>query len=110
MIEHIDAVNQCGSILSEEGIDGILVGPTDLASSIGESSEAAEKREQAIAHIKTTAQEHGSWVGIAAATIESARHFTAEGFQFVVHSTDRRILQNGLARTIDAWQSGITRG
>ncbi len=110
MIEHIDAVNQCGSILGEQGIDGILIGPTDLTSSICESSGAAEKREQAIAHVKTTAQGHGSWMGIAAATIESARHFAADGFQFVVYSTDRRILQDGLTRTIDAWQAGAARG
>ena len=34
-IEHIDAVNNIGSIISTEGIDGTIIGPYDLSGSMG---------------------------------------------------------------------------
>jgi len=34
-VEHIDAVNNLESILSVEGIDGIIIGPYDLSASLG---------------------------------------------------------------------------
>lgn len=38
-VEHIDAVNNLESILSVEGVDGIIVGPYDLSASLGKPGE-----------------------------------------------------------------------
>ena len=34
-IEHVDAINDLGNILSVEGIDGTIIGPYDLSGSVG---------------------------------------------------------------------------
>jgi 2-dehydro-3-deoxyglucarate aldolase/4-hydroxy-2-oxoheptanedioate aldolase len=41
-IEHIDAVRNLDSILAVAGLDGILVGPNDLAGSMGKLGQAAD--------------------------------------------------------------------
>lgn len=105
MIEHIDAVGQCGAILAEPGISGCLIGPADLKSSLRGTGEIDSRQmDQAIAEVASVARRMDKWVGIAAGSIELAKR-VAGSLHYVVHATDRGFLHDSLARAMHEWTS-----
>lgn len=110
MIEHIDAVKRCAEIASVPGVGACLVGPTDLNASLRSVGANTDPLAGAIEQAKSVLTRAGKPVGIAAGNTDAAKRHAGEGFGFIIHGTDRRLLNDSLTRTIAAWRGGAVRG
>jgi 2-keto-3-deoxy-L-rhamnonate aldolase RhmA len=91
MIEHVDAVETLSDILDSPHIAGCMIGPTDLASSMPDNSDANQLEDliqQSLQQCKTNQK----LVGITAGNINQARERFKQGFDMVLVSTDRKML------------------
>jgi 4-hydroxy-2-oxoheptanedioate aldolase len=98
MIEHVDAVRNIDAIINLPGIDGVFVGPTDLASSLGEDTRRFDDLVETIRVAAT-----GTILGTAVSDIPSALRMRDLGFQIISVSTDRRMLQTAFAAATSEW-------
>jgi 2-keto-3-deoxy-L-rhamnonate aldolase RhmA len=106
-IETIQAVDHLDEILATEGLDGIMVGPADLACSMGYLQDLANPAvDEMIAHILGKCQEHGVPFGMFTGTLERARKWIDRGGQIATVGGDVPYLLEGIARTrqaLDEW-------
>ena len=86
MAEHIDAVENIGSILSVAGIDAVFVGPNDLHASMGlppafdsDEPQFTEALKKILAHAKA----RGIAAGIHVTDAAQAQRRISEGWQFI---------------------------
>jgi 4-hydroxy-2-oxoheptanedioate aldolase len=97
--EHIKAVEDADAIFSVPGIDGIFVGPNDLAASMrskdGKPPSGAATAE-ALKHVLTTCRKHGVAPGIHCMNAEEARHRVEEGWQFVAVTSELKMMLDGV--------------
>jgi 2-dehydro-3-deoxyglucarate aldolase len=111
-IEHIDAVNNIGDILSVPGIDGTFIGPYDLSMSMGlpgeldhPDVEAAKKR------VLETTRNRGLAAGIHLVHPDRAREEMARcvalGYQFIALGTDILFLGDSCRRLHDGARGQI---
>ncbi|RWI08680.1 MAG: HpcH/HpaI aldolase [Mesorhizobium sp.] len=106
MIETEAAISNLDAILSVEGIDGVFVGPTDLALSLG-CSPRVDSTEgpvvEAIQHIRRKSAEASKRCGIFCGSAAFARQKIEEGFAFVTVAPDLAMLteaaRNIISRT-----------
>jgi 4-hydroxy-2-oxoheptanedioate aldolase len=90
------ALGQLEAIGAVEGIDGLFIGPSDLAASLGHLGNAAHPDVQAaIADACTRARAIGKPTGILAPVEADARRYFAMGFTFVAIGSDVGLLANG---------------
>ena len=94
-IEHIDAVKNFRDILSVPGIDGFIVGPYDLSSSMGIPGEFSNPKFLTVMdQIKEASAEIGAVGGVHIIEPDpnqlEAR--VAEGYKFIAYSLDIRML------------------
>jgi 2-keto-3-deoxy-L-rhamnonate aldolase RhmA len=88
-IETHEALEALDQILQVAGVDTILVGPNDLAASLGHTGQIADPEvEQAIAHIVERAQAHGIPAGAWTQSTTIARRRREQGFRWVTVSAD----------------------
>jgi 2-keto-3-deoxy-L-rhamnonate aldolase RhmA len=88
-IEHVDAVAAVDEIVALEGIDGVLVGPYDLSSSLGIPGEITDPRvQERIQRVLDAARKVGKPAGIFVGAAEAARREIARGFSFVAVGSD----------------------
>ncbi|OLT23107.1 hypothetical protein BJF78_06895 [Pseudonocardia sp. CNS-139] len=100
MIESRDAVTALDDILATEGLDGILVGPADLAVSLGHLRDQDNaETEEAIEQIFATCQRHAFPFGIFAGTEPSARKWSGRGARVLAIASDMQFVDAGIART-----------
>lgn len=104
MIETAAGLANLDAILAVPGIDGVYIGPADLALSLGhaptlESAEPAVVA--AIVTIRERARGCGKIAGIHCGAGPSTRARLDEGFNFVALGTDISILERALARQLD---------
>jgi 2-dehydro-3-deoxyglucarate aldolase len=95
MIEHIDAVNNLEEILTVPGIDGFIIGPYDLSTSMGIPGRFEDSRMvEAIEKIRTVSSALGKTGGLHVVEPDSAklREAIGNGFRFLAYSLDIRIL------------------
>ena len=95
MIEHIDAVNNLEEILTVPGIDGFIIGPYDLSTSMGIPGRFEDPRMvEAIEKIRTISSALGKTGGLHVVEPDSAklRDAIGNGFRFLAYSLDIRIL------------------
>lgn len=104
MIEHVDAVSQLQAILQVPGISGCIIGPTDLASSLGDQNNTG-KMDQIIEQIRQACKTHGKTVGIAVPDMRLAKVRIEQGFDRVYVSTDRKMLMQAAAKLAGQWES-----
>lgn len=93
MIETAEAVTALDEILSVEGLDGVYIGPADLALSLGFEPTLSSRDApvvSAISAILNAAKAHGKSAGIHCGSASMARERLNEGFDFVALSTDVR--------------------
>ncbi|WP_405056027.1 aldolase/citrate lyase family protein [Kribbella sp. NBC_01505] len=92
MIETAEALENVAEICATPGLDGLYVGPSDLALSLGArypgDPETAGRLEEAIAVIIKTATEAGLAVGMHTPDGENARRRLDQGFTFATVSSD----------------------
>lgn len=100
MIESAAAVADIDAILETPGLDGIMVGPADLAVTIGHLTELGHPDVRAaIATVRDACERHGVPFGIFAATEAAAREWAAAGARFMTIGADTQYLDQGLAKT-----------
>ncbi|WP_369044771.1 HpcH/HpaI aldolase family protein [Sinomonas sp. P10A9] len=92
-IETAEAVAKVEEILAVDGVDGIFIGPSDLAASMGllGQQEHPEVR-AAVERCLDAAQKAGKPAGVNAFVESSARHYIDRGARFVLVGADVAIL------------------
>jgi len=95
MVEHIDAVNDLESILTTPGVDGYIVGPYDLSSSLGKPGDFSNPAHvTAIERIRSVSAKLGKSGGVHVVEpdAEKLRDYIRQGFNFLAYSLDMRML------------------
>ena len=103
-IESAQALDNIDGILQVEGIDGIMVGPTDLAYSLGLGPPdllGHPKAEEAIHLILNKCKEHGVPWGMFTGTVPVAEKWLRRGGQIVAAGSDFGFVLEGAQRTLD---------
>jgi 2-keto-3-deoxy-L-rhamnonate aldolase RhmA len=100
MVESTDAVANIDGILQTPGLDGIMVGPADLAVTMGHLNELNHPDVRArIADVRAACQRNSVPFGIFAATEQAARLWAAEGARFMTIGADTQFLDQGIAKS-----------
>jgi 4-hydroxy-2-oxoheptanedioate aldolase len=98
-VETAAAVAELEAIAAVDGVDGVFVGPSDLAASLGHLGQSAHPEVQAvIADVCARARRAGKPAGILAPVEEDARRFLGLGFTFVAVGSDLSVLRLGAER------------
>ena len=116
MIETLDSLSNLDEIMSTPGLDGIYIGPSDLAISLGHPPVADPTIPEVvdtIAKILEAAQRNNVAPGIHCATGAMARRMIAQGFRFCTISNEVRLMMakcnEEVAAAKGAEQSGAER-
>jgi 2-keto-3-deoxy-L-rhamnonate aldolase RhmA len=108
LIEHVDAINNLEAILAVDGIDATMIGPYDLSGSVGKPGRFDDPEVVALVdRYIATSKAAGVPTGyhVVSTDYAAVEAKIAEGFQFVVFSTDTLFL-GGTARTQMQRRSG----
>jgi len=99
MIESADAVAKLDDILATPGLDGILVGPADLAVSLGHLHDLGHAEvQEAIEQVFRTCERRGFPFGIYAAAEAAARKWAERGARLVTIGSDIGFVDTGITR------------
>jgi 2-dehydro-3-deoxyglucarate aldolase/4-hydroxy-2-oxoheptanedioate aldolase len=91
-VETLDAVANLDEILTVEGLDGIFIGPVDLASSMGFLGDPGQPAvQETIALIESKVLASDKFLGTLAGTWEKAQECFEKGYQWMV------VMQDGVA-------------
>jgi len=95
-IESPQAVGQAAAIAGVEGVDGLFIGPNDLAASLGYPGELRHPAvTHAIARVIDSVRPVGKTIGILAANVEDAAHYLGAGVTLIACGSDVRLLTRG---------------
>ena len=93
MIETRESLDNLDEIMTTPGLDGIYIGPSDLAFALGlKPGTNSPEHESTIATILSTAERHGIAAGIHTSGAAQSRHYLDMGFQMVTLGTDRHFM------------------
>ena len=109
MVETREALENVEEIAATPGLDGIYVGPSDLALSLGlqPTLEVTEKEHaEAVRRIREACREHGIAAGIHCPSGEWARRHAEVGFDMVTVATDANLLRGAGLRELVAAREG----
>lgn len=102
LIEHVDAIRNIGEILSVPGVDLAVIGPGDLATSMGYHNQVEHPEVQAVV---TAAEEailaSGVKLGGPARSAEHANRLIARGYRHIGLGFDWTMLVRGAAAAFD---------
>lgn len=111
MIESAQALASIDEILSVPSLDGLYVGPNDLAMSLGLAPGAIEAEvETAIAAILAAGLKHGLLCGIFCPDGATAAQRLAQGFHLVTPGNDAAALRGHYARALAAARGETSTG
>jgi 4-hydroxy-2-oxoheptanedioate aldolase len=105
MIETLDGISNLDEILATPGLDGVYIGPNDLALVLGaKPGEDLTDRKciDTIAHILTRAQAHGKFAGIFCASGAVGAIRRKQGFQMVTLTHEGSYVAQGAKAHIAA--------
>ncbi|KAB8164513.1 2,4-dihydroxyhept-2-ene-1,7-dioic acid aldolase [Streptomyces sp. 3MP-14] len=103
MVESRTALENLESILAVPGLDGVYVGPNDLALSLGVEPgtvPVAPEVEDALARVLRRARAAGVAAGAYCADAAMARRLADDGFHLVTPGNDMVLLREGAARRL----------
>ncbi len=104
--EHIDAVNNIESILDVEGIDAILIGPNDLAASMGLTGQFTHPDVlQAMETVRLACQQRRIALGFFGINAEAVKTAMEQGFSLIAVGVDAVFMLNEASRTLKALQA-----
>lgn len=110
-IETTAAVEAAGEIAAVDGIDGVFVGPSDLAASLGALGQQTHPDVVAAVHRAFEAvRAAGTPVGVNAFDPQVARDYVSAGAQFVLVGADVAMLARGSEALAAAWVPESDRG
>lgn len=102
-IETVEGVRNCDEILSVEGLDAVIIGPCDLAISMGEPDNVGCDEELAlIDEVRDACKKHGKGFGIIGGNALLARY--ANDINFMVSAIDTHILRDSFAAAVDDYR------
>ena len=105
-IESRKGVEAVAEIAKTDGIDGIFVGPSDLAAGFGHLGNANHPEVQAaMAQIIAAAQAAGKPIGILAPVEADARRYMEQGVTFVAVGSDLGVFRSGTQALRDKYMS-----
>ena len=108
-IETRAALENIDSIVREPGVDAILIGPHDLAASLGHVGEPDHPNvHTAIQRIMTSAKRNQMPIGIFGATPGHVQRYANEGASLIVCGIDALILQAGAKAILSAFRNEST--
>ena len=113
MIETRKAMENLDEIMSTPGLDGIYVGPSDLALSMGGVPKLDQTDPPVVAAIQkivATAKKHGVHAGIHCGSTDYAKQAIAWGFQLVTIAADNALLAQAAKSAVTAMKSGAAAG
>lgn len=112
MVETAKGLSAVDEICAVDGIAGVVMGPADLALSLGlhpSESLLAGGLDEALAAVRTACERRALLFGAYAADLETARHLVERGATWVVLGTDtglvRRALTSELRALAERWES-----
>ena len=109
MVETREALEKVDEIAATPGLDGIYIGPSDLALSLGltPTLEIMEgEHAEAVRRIREACHEHGIAAGIHAPSGEWARRHAEAGFDLITVATDAPLLRAAAAQEMAAAREG----
>jgi 4-hydroxy-2-oxoheptanedioate aldolase len=109
MVETREGLDRVEEISAIPGLDGIYIGPADLALSLGlaPTLEITEKKHiEAVRRIKDACRERGIAVGIHCGSGEWARRHAEAGFDVVTVTMDTKLLTEAARRELDVARGG----
>lgn len=112
MVETAEGLGNVEEIASTPGLDGIYVGPSDLALSLGKAPRLDSDDAEVVAamrRILAAARERGVPVGLHCGSPEYALRMIGEGFQFVSILNDSRMLAAAATAAVEAVRAGLRR-
>ena len=87
--EHADAVENISNIVAVEGIDAVLLGPYDLAASLGKMGQVDDPTViEAIEHVTNTCQSAGIPLGYFGITSDAVQPYADRGYTLLVAGVD----------------------
>lgn len=111
MIETAEGMAALDDVLSMPGVDGVFIGPNDLAITHGmkpDATASVPEHRRLIEKILEACVRHGKIAGIHCAGPETAIRWREAGFRMLNVDNDSRFLQGGAARVLEALR-GIKR-
>jgi len=111
-IESVKAVENAEAIMAVPGIDGCMIGPADLALSLGFSPKEAPKREEharALEHVIQACRNTGKIPGIDTGASESVVKRIEQGFIFIPMGSDVKFLTSGAAAGLQVAKQAIAK-
>lgn len=110
-IESADAVRNAPDIALVDGVDGIFVGPSDLAADLGHLGDPSHPQvQESLASVLEDVTRAGKPVGTFASSPADARARLDQGFAFVAVVTDVRLLVRGAQRALAEARGGDEQG
>jgi len=112
-VETGEALNGLEAIAAVEGVDGVFIGPSDLAASLDHVGNPGHPEvQEKIRYAAETLRKVGKPAGILATKKEDARRYLDWGFLFVAAGTDAGLLAaaaDDLARSMKDGEGGLMR-
>ena len=103
MVESVAAVERLDEILAVPGVDGVFIGPNDLAVSMGIDPRKADPRhDDAVKHVLDRCRAAGVLPGIFCGTAERAVGYRDLGFRLLAVCSDVSLMRNAAGRALDA--------
>jgi 4-hydroxy-2-oxoheptanedioate aldolase len=109
MVETIDGIRNVEEIAATEGVDGIYIGPSDLALALGllpNHTPPDPEFVKVIDDIKAACRRHGIAAGIQCANGEIAAHYTGLGFDMITVASDAAVLAAAVRGHLAAAKAG----
>jgi 4-hydroxy-2-oxoheptanedioate aldolase len=109
MVETREALDRIDEIASTPGLDGIYIGPADLALGLGlapDLDKTEPEHAAAVERILKACQHNKIIAGIQCGTGTSGRKYADLGFQLVTITKDTSLLQAGVRRELEAALAG----
>lgn len=110
MIETAEAMENLDAIAATPGVDGLFVGPVDLALSLGLGPvlELSDEVFEAIGKVVDACQRHGKISGSAAIGLPYAKKIMDRGVQFIAQGNDAGFIRRSAAAELEQfnqWRS-----
>jgi 4-hydroxy-2-oxoheptanedioate aldolase len=101
-IEHIDAIDTIGDVVSTPGLDLVFIGPGDLATSMGLRGRVNHPDVQvAVKTLEESIRKSPAILGGVATTPEQANAMIARGYRALAVAFDWSLLQRGIVSAIE---------
>lgn len=113
MVESAAALDDLEAILAVPGLDGVYVGPNDLALSLGEPPgqlQPPPRTSAALRHVAERARAAGLWAGAFSLDAAFGAELAGMGYQLVTPGSDVGILRSAAAARIATVRGGAAPG